>query len=222
MTYGKKPCYILDMSILLSIGEASKALGVTIQTLRNWDKNGILKPDEFTRGGERRYRLESIKNINKNITYRNDDLRTIAYARVNTQKDNEYLVKQVEALEKFCDEQGFEYEVIQDVGSGVSSYKNGLMKLINALIENKVKRLVITSPDRLLRFGAEIIFSICRAKNIEIIITNQLKEDFDQENEILYEDIKDVVEIFSARLYGSQNPESKNVLNCLKKAIHEK
>ena len=85
-----------------------------------------------------------------------------------------------------------------------------------------MKRLVITSPDRLLRFGAEIIFSICRAKNIEIIITNQLKEDFDQENEILYEDIKDVVEIFSARLYGSQNLENKNVLDCLKRAIHEK
>ncbi|EDO6644488.1 MerR family DNA-binding transcriptional regulator, partial [Campylobacter jejuni] len=36
------------MNKLLSIGQASKALGVTIQTLRNWDKKGLLKPDDMT------------------------------------------------------------------------------------------------------------------------------------------------------------------------------
>ena len=47
------------MNKLLSIGQASKALGVTIQTLRNWDKKGLLKPDDMTKGGERRYKLNS-------------------------------------------------------------------------------------------------------------------------------------------------------------------
>ncbi|MCZ6156915.1 MerR family DNA-binding transcriptional regulator, partial [Campylobacter ureolyticus] len=42
------------MNKLLSIGQASKVLGVTIQTLRNWDKKELLKPDELTKGGERR------------------------------------------------------------------------------------------------------------------------------------------------------------------------
>ncbi|WP_261791683.1 MerR family transcriptional regulator [Campylobacter lanienae] len=49
------------MNKLLSIGQASKALGVTIQTLRNWDKKGLLKPDDMTKGGERRYKLETLK-----------------------------------------------------------------------------------------------------------------------------------------------------------------
>lgn len=31
------------MNKLLSIGQASKALGVTIQTLRNWDKKRLIK-----------------------------------------------------------------------------------------------------------------------------------------------------------------------------------
>lgn len=53
------------MNKLLSIGQASKALGVTIQTLRNWDKKGLLKPDDMTKGGERRYKLETLKAINK-------------------------------------------------------------------------------------------------------------------------------------------------------------
>ncbi len=53
------------MNKLLSIGQASKALGVTIQTLRNWDKKGLLKPDDMTKGGERRYKLETLKAIKK-------------------------------------------------------------------------------------------------------------------------------------------------------------
>ncbi|MBQ4392556.1 MAG: MerR family DNA-binding transcriptional regulator, partial [Prevotella sp.] len=40
------------MKKLLSIGEAAKALGVTTTTMRNWDKNGMLHPDEYTRGGD--------------------------------------------------------------------------------------------------------------------------------------------------------------------------
>ena len=75
---------ILSMNNLLSIGKASKLLGVTIQTLRNWDKQGLLKPDELTKGGERRYKLETLKNINKNIIFNSDNLKTIAYARVSS------------------------------------------------------------------------------------------------------------------------------------------
>lgn len=38
------------MKRLLTIGEAAEALGVTTTTLRNWDKSGVLHPDERTRG----------------------------------------------------------------------------------------------------------------------------------------------------------------------------
>ncbi|CCF81120.1 hypothetical protein HBZS_115710 [Helicobacter bizzozeronii CCUG 35545] len=39
------------MNNLLSIGQASKVLGVSIQTLRNWEKKDLLKPDNYTKGG---------------------------------------------------------------------------------------------------------------------------------------------------------------------------
>ena len=69
---------------IVSIGQASKLLGVTIQTIRNWDKQGLLKPDDITKGGQRRYKLETLKNINKNIKFNTDNLKTIAYARVSS------------------------------------------------------------------------------------------------------------------------------------------
>lgn len=33
----------------LSIGEFAKKIGVTIQTLRNWDKTGKLKPNHVSK-----------------------------------------------------------------------------------------------------------------------------------------------------------------------------
>jgi predicted site-specific integrase-resolvase len=42
----------------------------------------------------------------------------------------------------------------------------GLKSLINAIIDDEVERIVITHKDRLLRFGAELIFSICEAKEV--------------------------------------------------------
>ena len=36
-----------------SIGEFATKIDKTVQTLRNWDKNGILKPSYVTSGGTR-------------------------------------------------------------------------------------------------------------------------------------------------------------------------
>ena len=47
---------------LISIKEAAKLFGVSIMTIRNWDKAGKLK-SQRTLGGHRRYNLEELKNI---------------------------------------------------------------------------------------------------------------------------------------------------------------
>lgn len=45
----------------LSVGEFAKAIGVTIKTLRNWDKSGKLKPHHRTVGGQRVYTEDQIE-----------------------------------------------------------------------------------------------------------------------------------------------------------------
>lgn len=208
------------MNKLLSIGQASKALGVTIQTLRNWDKKGLLKPDELTRGGERRYKLESLKNINKNIIFRNDNLKTIAYARVSSHDQKDDLIRQIQVLELYCSKQGFNYEIIQDLGSGMNYYKKGLTKLLNLILEGSVKRLVLTHKDRLLRFGAELVFSICQAKEVEVIIINKGEEGVKFEEE-LAKDVLEIITVFSARLYGSRSKKNKKLLDDMQKVVVE-
>ena len=39
------------MSKIISIGRAAKLLGVHVQTMRNWEKSGKLKPDSISPGG---------------------------------------------------------------------------------------------------------------------------------------------------------------------------
>ena len=206
------------MGKLVNISEAARILGVTTTTLRNWDKKGLLKPDELTKGKARRYRIESLRNINRNIIFTKDDLKTIAYARVSSYDQKEDLNRQVKLLELYCAKHGYKYEVIQDIGSGMNYYKKGLTKLIDLILDNQVQRLILTHKDRLLRFGAELVFSICEAKNVEVIIINQGDETplFEEE---LAKDVLEIITVFSARLYGSRSEKNKKLITDLEKVV---
>ena len=208
----------LIMSKLVNISEAARILGVTTTTLRNRDKKGLLKPDELTKGKARRYRVESLRNINRNIIFTKDDLKTIAYARVSSHDQKQDLNRQVQLLELYCTKHGYKYEVIQDIGSGMNYYKKGLTRLIDLILDNQVQRLILTHKDRLLRFGAELVFSICEAKNVEVIIINQGEEPPSFEEE-LAKDILEIITVFSARLYGSRSKKNKKLINDLEKVV---
>ena len=208
------------MSKLVSIGKASKMLGVTIQTLRNWDKEGKLKPDEITPGGARRYDVESLKRIDRRIVTNQDDLKTIAYARVSSNDQKKDLERQIQVLELYCAQKGYKYEIISDLGSGMNYYKKGLTKLIDLILDGQVKRLVITHKDRLLRFGAELIFSICEAKEVEVIIINKGEENPSFEEE-LAKDVLEIITVFSARLYGARSKKNKKLIEGMNKVIDD-
>ena len=51
--------------------------------------------------------------------------------------------------------------------------KKGLNKLLSILTEGKATRLVLTTKDRLLRFGSELVFSICELYGVEVVILNK-------------------------------------------------
>lgn len=162
------------MSRFVSIGEASKRLGVSISTLRRWEHEGRLVP-ERTKAGHRRYDLAKIDDV-RPMRSALDALKpkkTIAYARVSSRDQKADLEKQAQVLEMFCAQNGWQYEVITDLGSGMNYRKKGLTRLLNLLISGEVGRLVITHKDRLLRFGAELVFSVCEMKSVEVVIINQ-------------------------------------------------
>lgn len=207
------------MSRYLSIGEAAKSLGVSVQTLRRWDIDGKLTA-ERTPGGRRRYRAEDVSTFTPLGIKREALSRpTIAYARVSSHDQKSDLERQVKVLEMYCAAQGWTYSVITDLGSGMNYQKKGLTNLLDAILDDRIGRLVLTHKDRLLRFGAELVFAVCEAKNVEVVIINQgADRTFEQE---LAEDVLEIVTVFSARLYGSRSHKNKKLIDGVSKAVND-
>lgn len=205
------------MDKLLSISQAAKVLGVAESTLRRWESEGRLVPDERTKGGQRRYRLSSIRPQMKH----GDPLerKTLAYARVSSHDQKADLERQKQVLELYCAAQGWTFEVMSDLGSGINYNKKGLKTLIQAIIDDEVARLVITHKDRLLRFGAELIFSICEAKQVEVVIINQGEDSTFEED--LAKDVLEIITVFSARLYGARSRKNQKLIEGMTKAVEE-
>lgn len=202
------------MSRFLKIGEAAKILGVSIQTLRRWEEEKYLLPHHKSNGQTRYYSLDQLTQ--KEIPER--DL-TIAYARVSSHDQKEDLERQANALEIYCMQKGWNFQVIRDLGSGMNYQKKGLRTLLTMILESKAKRLVLTHKDRLLRFGAELIFALCEAKQIEVIIINKGDEvSFEEE---LAQDVLEIITVFSARLYGSRSKKNKKLIEAAKILINE-
>ena len=87
------------MNEYLSIGKASVFLGLSISTLRRWEKLGKLSSFYRTFGNHRRYKISDLLSISNNI--KNDERKTIAYARVSTYKQKQDLENQKTTITVF-------------------------------------------------------------------------------------------------------------------------
>lgn len=206
------------MQKLVSISVAAKALGVTPLTLRRWDENGKLKPDFVTDGGRRRYDLTRLQpQLHRQSI--SESRKTIAYARVSSHDQKSDLVRQAQVLEAYCAAQGWTHEVVTDLGSGMNYQKKGLKRLLDDIVEDRVGRLVLTHKDRLLRFGAELVFAICEIRNVEVVIINKGEDTtFEQD---LASDVLEIITVFSARLYGARSRKSAKMIDAIKTAAEE-
>lgn len=204
------------MSKLLSIGAAAKALGVSTSTLRRWEAAGRVVPVR-TEGGQRRYDLAALRPglVHGASIVR----RTVAYARVSSHDQRADLERQKEVLELYCASQGWPFEIVADLGSGMNYRKKGLKRLLDEILAGDVGRLVLTHEDRLLRFGAELVFALCEAKNVEVVIINQgIDTSFEED---LASDVLEIVTVFSARLYGSRSHRNQKLIDGVHAAVQE-
>lgn len=201
----------------VTIGKVAKEVGVTVETLRAWEKAGKIK-SERTKGGHRRYEIDEIlcyANRNKG-----NEKVTAIYARVSTPSRRNDLDMQKQVLELFCASKGWQYKIIEDIGSGLNYRKKGLLELIKLIENNQIERIILNYKDRLLRFGSEIIFEMCKYHSIDIVVVNE--DECKTYEEELVEDVLSVITVFSAKLYGSRSHKNKNIVDNAKKMFGEK
>ncbi len=197
----------------ISIGKAARLLGVSPQTMRRWECEGRIVPDKRTRGGQRRY---DPKKLQQGRNAKSAGL-TLCYARVSSHDQKDDLERQRELLELYCAAQGWQFEVLSDLGSGMNYHKKGLKNLLKKILASEIERLVLTHKDRLLRFGAELLFGVCEEKGIEVVIINKGNQpSFEEE---LAQDVLEIITVFSARLYGARSKKNKKLLDAVKQTV---
>ena len=124
------------MNRYAGIGETAKFLGVSIPTLRRWEKDGKITPSR-TAGGTRRYDLAQLRPE----LFRSQgeaDRKTVAYARVSSHDQKADLERQKQVLELYCATQGWTFDLIPDLGSGMNYHKKGLKQLLNRILDGDV------------------------------------------------------------------------------------
>ena len=201
--------------MLLKVGDAAEYLGVSISTLRRWETEGKLIP-ERTAGNQRRYDtsvLNRFRDKDKVKQY------TIAYSRVSSSDQKEDLLRQTKSISDYCIARGYQFRVIEDVGSGLKYNKKGLQELITLVCTGEIERIVVNYKDRLIRFGYEMLEQVCELNNVEIEVIN-LTEDKSYEEELV-EDVLSIITVFSARLYGSRSHKSKKMKAEVEKVMKE-
>ena len=125
------------LSKYYSIHEFSKIIGVSAQTLRNWDANGKLHPHHTTVSG---YRYYSDEQLNQVINVKPKNRITIGYCRVSSHKQKDDLERQIDNTEK-----SQQQELVEDLVQIITVFScklqgkqaNKAKKLIRELIQEE-------------------------------------------------------------------------------------
>ena len=176
----------------------AELLGVSVKTLQRWDRDGILKANR-TPTDRRYYTYDQYLQF-KGIQTENDIRDIVIYARVSTRNQKDDLQNQVEFLKQFCNAKGMIVnQCIEDFGSGLNYNRKKWNKLLDEVMENKIKTIVISNKDRFVRFGYDWFEKFCEKFNTKIMIVNN---ETLSPNEELVQDIISILHVFSCRLYG--------------------
>ena len=197
---------------MYSIGNFAKKIGVTIQTLRDWDKSGKLKPAYRSKGNHRYYSENQLNEILQKKVSNNRI--NVGYVRVSANHQKDDLKRQYELMELFLAKQGKEFKIIQDIGSGINYNKKGLKELLKLIATNQCDTIFVLHKDRLLRFGYELIEEFAGLHNTKIIIINKNEEKTDEEEFV--EDILNIIHVFSCRINGKRSHINKKIIKSLK------
>ena len=195
----------------------TKILGVTAQTLRNWDKDGKLKPAYIKSNGYRYYSEDSILSYTQERKTKKD-LNVIGYARVSSKKQTDDLERQVNNLKIYLDNKYKSYDIITDIGSGINYTKKGLQLLIYKINKKEVDVIVVLYKDRLLRFGFELVEYFARINNVRIEVLDKINKTQDEE---LVEDLIQIITVFSCKIQGKRKTKTKELLEDFSKKLSE-
>ena len=181
--------------------EFAKEIGVSVETLRRWDRTGKLKAKR-TPSNHRYYTEEDLAQA-LGLKPISEKRLIKVYCRVSSQKQKNELANQKTAMEQFCLARGYAVdEWIEEIGGGLNFKRKKFLGLIEEAISGEIEIIVIAHKDRLCRFAFDLIEQLLTKRGCQIVVANT--ESLSPQAELL-EDLMAVVHCFSCRLYGARS-----------------
>ena len=117
------------------MGEVAKILGVHPKTIQKWDREGKIRCIR-TVGGRRRIPESEIKRIM--VSMRRERLWDMQeFCHIHKKDD---LERQVEAIRSYAKENGWQVEILRDIGSGLNEDRKNYRKLIQMVGTGRFQR----------------------------------------------------------------------------------
>jgi putative resolvase len=198
------------MENLLRPKDAAKQLGVSVRTLQRLDNSGKLKVIRTT-GGRRRipatevHRLMGLGGIRM----------PVLYARVSTHGQKDDLERQIQHLKQAYPN----VELYYDIKSGLKFDRPEFLKMLEAVQQGRVSKVVVVYEDRLARFGVDLLRRVFAAYNTELEVMEATLTGTPEEE--LAKDLISIITSFSARLYGLRSHKTKKLIAATREVIKD-
>lgn len=183
---------------MLRVHAAARELGLHPLTVRRWIKQG--KIQAFRVGLESRIPRAEIERF----LGKTDDRLLVLYGRVGGHGQK-------------AERPHRRVLILQDIGSGISTTRKQLQRLLRLVVSDEVAEIAITYPDRLTRFGQAYLDLLFEAFGTTVTV---LEPDETKTPEAdLTRDMLSLIASFSGRLYGMRSHKQKALLACAKQVL---
>jgi len=202
---------------LLRPKEVCQRLGISYPTLARWVREGKIRAVR-TAGGKYRIPESEVRRIAEGLPV-SKEVRAVIYARVSPSQKGD-LEGQIQYLKQYCSSKGYRVvDVLSDVASGLRADREGLLKLLDYVVNRQVDVVVVAYRDRLTRFGLEYLEYFFRQYGVRVEAA--LGEEPKESRQELVEDLVEVVSSLAGRLYGLRSRRRKELVEGFKKLLEE-
>ena len=151
--------------------EFAKEIGVSVETLRRWDRTGKLKAKRTP--SNHRYYIEEDLLQAKGLKPISEERLIKVYSRVSSAKQKNELANQKSSMEQFCLARGYAVDsFLEEIGGGLNFKRQKFLSLIEEALSGKIEIIVIAHKDRLCRFAFDLIEQLVNRRGCQIVVAN--------------------------------------------------
>jgi len=125
---------------------------------------------------------------------------------------------QIKAINNYAKEGRLKVEILKDIGSGLNENRRNFKRLLEAVMNRRVFKVIVTYPDRLTRFGFKTLEEFFKSYGAEIVVINERERSSREE---LVEDLLYIISNFAGRLYGVRSHKYRKVVEGARKLISD-